>query len=360
LHYRQHIKAGNALLGRRRRPSQGRIDRKNAETDCLLIGSLSQFNRLTQKLNKQPFGLNELSRDISTTLDNYQKDKFLLKIGGHKLRLGKRTFIMGIINLTPDSFSQDGWYRNNSNNDKLSIENIVRFAQGLIKQGADIIDVGGESSRPHAAPVKLKEELRRTIPIIRRLSRTIKAPISIDTYKPEVARQALDNGASIVNDITALRNHAMAKIASRYEAGVILMHMKGAPSTMQRKPVYGSILDEIIGYLDKAVERAESFGINKDKIIIDPGIGFGKTEADNLKIINNLKEFKVLGCPILVGTSRKSFIGRILNRALQERIFGTVASCVLAAKNGANILRVHDVSEVAQALRIADAVNKLC
>jgi dihydropteroate synthase len=228
----------------------------------------------------------------------------------------------------------------------------------MIGDGADIIDVGGESTRPGARPVPLKEELRRTIPAIKLLAKKIKAPISIDTYKPEVARQALDNGASMVNDITGLRNPEMARQIAKYKAGVVIMHMQGNPRTMQDNPYYISLIDEIIEYLDRAVKFAEASGVAKDKIIIDPGIGFGKTLEHNLSIIKNLADFKVLGKPILVGTSRKSFIGKILNVGPQDRIFGTVATSVYAAKNGARIVRAHDVKEVSQALRVFDRIDK--
>jgi dihydropteroate synthase len=228
----------------------------------------------------------------------------------------------------------------------------------MIRDGTDIIDVGGESSRPGARPIPIKEELDRTIPVIKALAKKIKVPISIDTSKPEVARQALDNGAVIVNDITALKNPKMAKVIAKYKAGVVIMHMKGNPATMQKNPLYKSLMDEIIEYLDKAINTAIDAGIDREKIILDPGIGFGKALVHNLEILKNLRELKVLGRPILVGPSRKSFIGKILNVGHQERIFGTVSSCVLAVKNGANMVRVHDVKAVKQALKVLDAINE--
>src|SRR3989338_4309286 len=327
----------------------GRIKR----TDCLAMGNLSQFNRLNKKLKKQPFGLNEISRNLEQTLGNYQKDRFCLDLGKFKLRFRTgKTYIMGVVNLTPDSFSQDGLYGQNLNY-------IVDYAEQMVKDGADIIDLGGESSRPGAKPVSLKEELSRTIPVIKILAKKIKVPISIDTYKPQVARQALDNGANIVNDITGLKNPKMAKLIAKYRAGVIIMHMQCEPATMQNKPVYKNLITEIIGSLDKAINQAVSNGIEKEKIIIDPGLGFGKTKEHNLEILNNLHEFKVLGRPLLVGPSRKSFLSKILNLGPGMRIFGTVSACVLAAKNGANIVRVHDVKEVKQALKVSEAINNI-
>ena len=262
-----------------------------------------------------------------------------------------RTQIMGIINLTPDSFSGDGLLAK-----RAVLYEIIKYAQELVAQGADIIDVGGESTRPGAEAISVKEELNRTIPVIERLSKRIKVGISIDTYKPEVARCALQSGASIVNDITALRNPRMIKVIAKTRAQVIIMHMKGTPRNMQRNPRYKSLLDEIIEYLDAAIKRAIDGGINKERIIVDPGIGFGKTVEHNLEILRCLRELRILGCPILVGPSRKSFIGKILRLPPQERLIGTLASLVVAVVNGADIVRVHDVKPAAQAVKLADAI----
>lgn len=265
-----------------------------------------------------------------------------------------RTQIMGIINLTPDSFSGDGLLVKGK-----SLKEIIGYVQDLVAQGADMIDVGGESSRPGAESVSVKEELERTIPVINRLSKRIKVPISIDTYKPEVARRALESGASVVNDITGLRDSRMIKEIAKTRARVIVMHMKGMPGDMQRNPRYKSLIDEIIEYLEAAINRAEAGGIHRKRIIVDPGIGFGKTVKHNLEILHRLGEFKILGCPILVGPSRKSFIGKILRLPAQERLIGTLASLVAAVMNGANIVRVHDVKFAAQAVKIADEIVRI-
>jgi dihydropteroate synthase len=257
---------------------------------------------------------------------------------------------MGIVNITPDSFSQDGLYPS-------SLERIIDIAEEMVCDGADIIDVGGESTRPGAKPVSLKKELSRITPVIKALARKIKKPISIDTYKPEVAKRALDNGAVIVNDITGLRDHNMAKLIAKYKAGVVIMHMKGSPRTMQDNPRYVSLIDEIIEYLGCAIKKAEGAGIDREKVIIDPGIGFGKTTEHNLEILKHLAELRVLGRPILVGASRKAFIGKILNVGIQGRAFGTAAACALSAKLGAQLVRVHDVKEVRQALKIYESIN---
>jgi dihydropteroate synthase len=343
--------------------AQDALTGKASETDCLLMGNLSQINRLNDKLNRQPFGLAKLAGDLSQVLSNYQKDKFILDFGRYKLNLGLRAYIMGIVNLTPDSFSGDGLYQGLSPLEKRTVpkgtvsERVINFVQKLVKDGADIIDVGGESTRPGAKPVSLKEELARTIPIIKILARKIKVPISVDTYKPQVAREALDNGAVMVNDISGLGNPKMAKVVAKYKAGIVIMHMKRRPRSMQNNPTYKCLIAEIIEYLDKAINKAVCAGIDRDKIIIDPGIGFGKTLAHNLEILNRLKEFKVLGRPIMVGVSRKSFIGKILNAGPKERISGTISSSILAVKNGASIVRVHDVKEVKQALKISEAIT---
>lgn len=320
--------------------NRGTLTGKSRFTDCLIMGTLSQYQRLFNKLTGQPQGLRALSEGIALGLRNYQRGRRM------------RTQIMGIINLTPDSFSGDGLLAKGA-----EPYGIIKYAQELVAQGADIIDVGGESSRPGAESISVRDELKRTIPVIKRLSKGIRVSISIDTYKPEVARAALDSGASIVNDITGLRNPRMIRVIAKTRARVIVMHMKGNPKDMQRNPKYRSLLDEIIGYLGAAIKRATDAGIDKERIIIDPGIGFGKTVEHNLEILRSLAELKMLGCPILVGPSRKSFIGKILRLPPQERLSGTLAALAIAVMNGASIVRVHDVKFAAQAVRIADAIQ---
>jgi len=331
--------------------ARGALTGKAKKSGCLIMGNMAQFNRLREKLKKQPFGLSSLAVELLQTLANYQKDKFNLNLGRSKLSLGARSRIMAVVNLTPDSFSGDGLYP------KFRKEYIIKYVENMVRDGADIIDIGAESSRPGASKISLEEELSRAIPLIKILAKKIKIPISIDTYKPEVARQALDNGAVMVNDITGLSDAKMAKLVAQYKAAVVIMHMKGKPKNMQLNPQYQDVAAEIIDFLDKAIKKAVTLGVEEGKIIIDPGIGFGKALEHNLEILKRLAEFKVLGRPILIGTSRKSFIGKILDLKPQERIFGTVSSCVLAAGKGAHILRVHDVREVRQALDIFDSIN---
>ncbi|MCX5711480.1 MAG: dihydropteroate synthase [Candidatus Omnitrophica bacterium] len=338
--------------------SRDTLTGKDKFTACLLMATLSQYSRLYDKLKRQPFGLGQLGKEISETLLNFQKNNFVLELGKNKLRLGKACAIMGVLNLTPDSFSGDGvLQRAEGRGQKEEIEDLARK---MVSDGADIIDVGGESSRPGARAISAKEEIRRVVSAIKLISKKFKVPVSIDTYKPEVAKAALDNGAVMINDITGLRDKRMARLAAKYNAAVVIMHMKGVPKNMQKLAKYVSLTDEIISSLKDSVKRAQDAGINNDKIIIDPGIGFAKTFEHNLEILKNLSELKVLGFPMLVGTSRKAFIGKILNAAPQERIFGTVATCVEAYRNGANILRVHDVRQVRQALDVSERIRNIC
>ncbi|MFA4043966.1 MAG: hypothetical protein HZRFUVUK_000748 [Candidatus Fervidibacterota bacterium] len=275
-----------------------------------------------------------------------------LKCGRHSLKLGERTFIMGILNMTPDSFSGDGIYGD--------VETAVAKAVKMVEDGADIIDIGGESTRPGSLPVPVDEELRRVIPVIERLSEIIDVPISIDTYKPKVAKEALEAGACIVNDIYGLRNEGlnegMLQVIADYKPTVVIMHMQGTPQTMQLNPRYDDCVSEIKSFLRSQALKAIEAGLTEEQIIVDPGIGFGKLLEHNLEILRRLAEFKELGFPLLVGTSRKSFIGQVLNLPVERRIFGTAASIAVAIANGADIVRVHDVPEMVQVARLVDAI----
>ena len=260
-----------------------------------------------------------------------------------------RTYVMGILNLTPDSFSGDGIYGD--------ADRAVEEAERIVEEGADIIDVGGESTRPGSLPVTEEEETKRVLSVVEKLAKKIKIPISIDTRKAEVARRAMDRGASIINDITGLDSDAeMRDVARQYNAMVVIMHMKGMPLTMQQDPTYDCVISEITERLRHLIEMAEQSGIKKENIIVDPGIGFGKTLDHNLQILNNLANLKILARPILIGPSRKSFIGHILGVEPKERIFGTLAAVVIAIRNGADIVRVHDVKEAKQAAEVTDAI----
>lgn len=258
---------------------------------------------------------------------------------------------MGVLNVTPDSFFDKGRF--------FDKQKAVSHALKMIHDGADIIDIGGESTRPGAKEVSADEELKRVMPVIKALAGKIKKPISIDTRKAIVAKEALNAGACIVNDISAL-NHdpLMAGVAASHRAAVILMHMKGRPENMQDSPKYKDVIKEISAYLKKSIKAAVNAGIKKEDIIIDPGIGFGKTLEHNLEILRQLQKFTVLGHPICIGTSRKSFIAKLTGSDdPDDRLTGTIATCAIAVINGANILRVHDVKEAVQTARIADRMR---
>jgi dihydropteroate synthase len=225
------------------------------------------------------------------------------------------------------------------------------------KEGADIIDIGGESTRPNAKFVKEEEEIRRVIPVIKNLNRKIKIPISIDTRKSKVAREAIEHGASMVNDISGLNwDSKMIKVIRDYKVPVVIMHIKGTPQTMQKNPKYNDVISEIYDYFLKAIEKALKNGIKKEKIIIDPGIGFGKLLKHNIEILKRLIEFKSLGYPILIGTSRKSFIGQLLNLPVDRRLNGSLASSAVSIMNGADILRVHDVRQTKELAKVIDSI----
>ncbi|MBZ0167656.1 MAG: dihydropteroate synthase [Candidatus Omnitrophica bacterium] len=267
------------------------------------------------------------------------------------MELGRRTLIMGIVNVTPDSFSGDGQFHGDH------IARAVAFARKLRRQGADILDIGGESTRPGAPRVPLKEELERVIPVIAKLAPSIDVPISVDTYKPRVAHEALQAGASMVNTVQGTPpDKRLLKAVRDHSAGIVLTHIKGTPRSMQKNPYYDDILKEITAALQSSVENCLEIGINSDRIIVDPGIGFGKTVDHNLMILNRLENLKRLDRPLLVGTSRKSFIGHLLNREVHQRLSGTIATVTASIFNGAHIVRVHDVAQVHEAVRMTDAI----
>lgn len=268
------------------------------------------------------------------------------------LDFSKKTYIMGILNITPDSFSDGGLYFDKP----AAIERSIQ----MVEDGADIIDIGGESTRPGSESITIEEELKRTIPVIEALAKEIKIPISIDTYKSEVARIALDAGASMVNDISGLRfDPKMSEVVSEYKVPIVIMHIKGRPKDMQQNPVYEALIPEIMDYLRCSIAIATRSEISDNKIIIDPGIGFGKTSDHNLEIINKLREFTSLEKPILIGPSRKAFIGKSLGDVpVTDRLEGTAAAVAISIMNGANMIRAHDVKEMARVAKVADAVKK--
>jgi dihydropteroate synthase len=265
--------------------------------------------------------------------------------------LSQRTLIMGVLNVTPDSFSDGGKF--------FERERALEHGLRLAREGADILDVGGESTRPGAAPLPEDEEIRRVVPVIERLSREIPIPISIDTRKSGVAERALEAGAEMINDVSALRyDERMAPLAARWNAPVVLMHMRGQPENMQADTRYGDLIGEILEFLRNRVSCAQAAGIRGDRIIVDPGIGFGKSleQNHNLLILKHFHRLKALNRPLLVGTSRKAFIGRVLGLPPEEREDGTLATVAVAVRSGANIVRVHEVARTRRVVQVVDAI----
>ena len=319
-------------------------------TSCLISGTRRQFRDLVGKLAHQPFGLRQLATELEgllRTLDG--EEERVLRIGSRTYDLSRRTLVMGIVNVTPDSFSDGGLF--------FDRDSAVREALRQVEAGADILDIGGESTRPGSDFISLEEELRRVIPVVEELAAQTDVPVSVDTTKSEVAEQALRAGAAMVNDIGAMRlDPRMAEVVAEAGVPICLMHMQGLPRDMQDNPHYDDLMGEIAAFLLERAEAAEEAGIERSRIIIDPGIGFGKTLDHNLEIIRRLPELKSLGYPLLLGPSRKSFIGRILDLPPGERLEGTAAAVALGIAGGADIVRVHDVREMVRVARVADAI----
>ncbi len=286
----------------------------------------------------------------------FHRKQFRLRLNSRTLVLGERTLIMGVLNVTPDSFSDGGSF--------LDSQAAVARALELEREGADILDIGGESTRPAAAPVSVREELSRILPLFEALRGQLRIPISVDTQKSEVAEAALAAGAEMVNDISALRTDPrLAEVARHARAPVILMHMRGTPRTMQRGPFARNVIRDTVTGLREALAWARRGGLAKSQILLDPGIGFGKSHVQNFEILARLPEFARLGCPIVIGTSRKAFLGKALAKPGEpplppnERILGTIATVTVCILNGAHIVRVHDVAEIARVARVVDAIQ---
>jgi dihydropteroate synthase len=276
----------------------------------------------------------------------------IYKFKNHTYDLSSRTHIMGVLNITPDSFSDGGKYFDS----KVKLEKVIEDAIKMEKDGADFIDVGGESTRPGSESISIDEELERVIPVISELKKKLSIPVSIDTYKHEVAEEALKAGAEIVNDISGFNfDEKLPEVTARYNASCILMHIKGTPKNMQKNPEYADVVEEVFDYLQSAINMAESQGIKQ--IFTDAGIGFGKNLEHNLTLIKNLSRFKDLNYPVLLGLSRKSFMDKIFPTPMNERLEGTIAANSIGIINGANIIRVHNVLENKRAARIADRLK---
>jgi dihydropteroate synthase len=331
------------------------------ECEALLTGTWRQFRQFIDKLKLQPFGLKELAPRLETALQNFLSPKLpLVTIQGKAYDLCSRTYVMGIINLTPDSFSGDGLLSQNARTNQNAsaqsyIDRALQQAERMVSEGADFLDIGAESTRPGAAMVDVAEEERRLLPVLKELVKAAKVPISVDTSKPEVAQKALEAGAAILNDIWGLQaphdpEGRMAKIAAAAGTPVIMMHNKTDKS-------YRHLLNEVNEFLRRSVAIAEAAGVKTEQLIIDPGVGFGKTYEHNLQVLQNLSQLKMLGRPILLGTSRKSMVGLTLDLPVEERLEGSIATAIWGVMKGANIIRVHDVQATWRAVKMCDAIR---
>jgi dihydropteroate synthase len=326
-------------------------------TDVIILGTEKSIRSLAEKIKCQPFGLKMLSEDITAYLSLLSENKRQKTI-----TIGNKVFdfdsiicgalVMGILNITPDSFFDGGFY-----NQK---EKAFRRAEEIVKEGADIIDAGGMSSRPGSQSVSIDEELTRVIPVIKHIRDNYDVLISVDTYRSEVAAEAIRAGVCIVNDISGLvMDEKTISVAAKAKASLVIMHMQGTPLTMQENPFYGDVIDEIYDFLYSQSCAAIAAGVENTRIIIDPGIGFGKKLEHNIEILAKLKDFTNMGFPVMAGASRKSFIGDLLGGLPADaRLYGSVSAAVCAFINGAGILRVHDVKQTVEALKIARAVEK--
>lgn len=332
---------------------------KNVKTSIIVFGNVTQLRKLCDKLKDQPFKLKEVSRQLTLCLDNLFKKEFAVRVR-HKIIKIKEPLVCGILNVTPDSFSGDGLLNTTRLGSAAFKDVLLRAAEKMISGGAAMIDIGGESSRPYSLPIREAQEIKRVIPALIAIRKEFKnILISVDTYKYNVAAAAIDEGADIINDITALRKSPkIAALLKKHRLGCILMHTKGMPKDMQRAPHYQDVVGEIIDFFEERLAFCAAQGIAKEQILIDPGIGFGKRLEDNCAIIAQLYKFKKFGLPIFIGLSRKAFIGEILNAKVNERLMGTVAATATAIAHGAAIVRVHDVQEISQALGVLAAIAK--
>ncbi|MCF7873646.1 MAG: dihydropteroate synthase [Candidatus Omnitrophica bacterium] len=331
---------------------------KDIETGVLLFGSISQLKKLCQKLKNQTKRLKILSKQLSESLENSEKTSYNYRARDKSLRINK-PIICGIVNITKDSFSGDGLL-SKADQPSLGLKKLaLDKVSVMVKDGAKIIDFGAESTRPFSRRIKPQEEINRLIPVLKAVRKEFKSLIiSVDTYKPKVAKAAVEAGADIINDITALKSNKITSLIKKYNLGCVLMHMQGNPQTMQVNPSYNQVSQEIGDFLRKRIDYCQKKGIDKNQIFIDPGIGFGKSKKHNLDIINNLYQFKALGVPIFIGLSRKSFIGDIIKKGPAQRLGATIAAQIFALTKGANILRVHDVGQTKDAIKLFSALVK--
>jgi dihydropteroate synthase len=330
--------------------ARGAVSCRCPTTGAVILGTRRQILALLTRLKGQPYRLEQLAEEIRSLLLRLRRSRHpVLHLRDRRLHLGRRTHLVGVLNVTPDSFSDGGTY--------LNPRRAVDRAMEMARHGADIVEVGGESSRPGSDRVTADDELSRVMPVIERLVPRSTVPVAIDTMKSDVAREALGAGVAMVNDISALRfDPKMGEVVAESGAALVLMHMQGTPRTMQKRPEYEDLLGETYEFLADRVEAAKGFGIGPRRIAVDPGIGFGKTPHHNLVLMNRLGELRGLGQAILVGPSRKSFIGEVLARAADQRLEGTAAAVAVAIARGAHLVRVHDVKEMSRVARMTDAM----
>jgi dihydropteroate synthase len=332
--------------------SSSTLTEAGGKTDIIIQGSIGSIKDLITKIKQQPFGLRALSDELRIYLNRSDENKKVkeLTVGRQKFNLDRDVIVMGILNVTPDSFYDGGYY--------FEKEKAYKRVETLVSEGADIIDVGGMSTRPGSLPVDIEDEIKRIIPVIKYINKNHDILISADTYRSETALRAIAVGANMINDISGLSmDKTMADVVSKSDVSLVIMHIKGTPENMQENPEYENVIDEIYDYLEDKTNTAVESGIKPGKIIVDPGIGFGKTNEHNLKIINKVREFKMLGYPVLIGVSRKSFIGNVLDLPVEERLEGSIAASVCSVIGGVNILRVHDVKETIRAVKIAKRIT---
>lgn len=331
---------------------------KDINTSLLLFGSMSQLRKLCEKLKSQTKRLNLISEKILDFLANSEKEsyKYIARDKTFKIR---QPLVCGIVNVTHDSFSGDGLLKQNDLYSSKLEKEILKKVSGMVKAGAQIIDIGAESTRPFSKKISFQEELKRIIPVIKAVRKRFKKTvISVDTYKPQVAQAAVEEGVDIINDITALQSHKIASLVKKHRLGCVLMHMQGKPQDMQVHPVYDCIVRDITEFFKERLEYCRKFGISKEQVFIDPGIGFGKLKEHNAAIINNLSQLKIFGVPIFIGISRKSFIGEIIKKGPKDRLQGSVAAQMFALSQGAKVLRVHDVAPAKEAINIFTEITR--
>jgi dihydropteroate synthase len=343
------MKSSLETLGGAIAMNRGALDFTERETNVILSGSRRTLQLLAARLRGQPYGLDAVSAEILSCITGGNKT---ISWGTRTLDFTHKTYVMGILNCTPDSFYPGSR--------SATIKEALKSAREMISAGVDILDVGGESSRPGSEPVAEEQEIRRVIPVVQALRAESDVIVSVDTRRKEIAERALDAGADIINDISGLRhNEDLARLVARRKVPIVLMHMRGTPKTMQKNPYYRNTMSEILRELQQSIAAAIGAGIAPEMIIVDPGIGFGKRIQDNLRIIRELASLKSLAFPILVGLSRKGFIGEILDRPVEKRLIGTVTANTLAILNGANIIRVHDVADAVEMVKIIDSVRRI-